>query len=379
MLEDLIGDLCEQPDEVVDGWCWSPQRPEERLVVDLLVDDEVVSSMVAAMFRRDLVQRGYGDGRHGFAMRLPPNLPALRREALITARERRSGRIFGRLLRAGPRLAPDEDARIAHLERLADETRAGLAALRGGGDGAARSLRAASAALAGRLAGGKARLTTGRAPALPWLSRPRLTVAFRADSSAAACRCIDSLAAGMELVGAELLAVDPARDADVALLPACRRGLRLARAPGAGNVAAVNAALAVARGEALLWLAETAEPPSLAALLAFARHLAARPGALWLGGAAEATFDATLELPARLGLGLAVGRATADTVGGLDHCWGDHLPLACADLANKACLFGIPVHRVAEPAAAPGCPARADVPAPDSAMAAFRGRWGVPC
>ena len=60
---DLRGDLKERIDGGFEGWCWAPGRPDERLLIDLLVNDTVAASIVAAAFRRDLLTRGIGDGR----------------------------------------------------------------------------------------------------------------------------------------------------------------------------------------------------------------------------------------------------------------------------------------------------------------------------
>ena len=67
----ISGDLQLQPDGSVEGWVWSRDLPEQRLVAEILVEDVRVGAIRSAMFRRDLVAQGIGDGNHGFRLRLP--------------------------------------------------------------------------------------------------------------------------------------------------------------------------------------------------------------------------------------------------------------------------------------------------------------------
>jgi hypothetical protein len=53
------------------GWAWDPRRPNEPIKVDIYDGNKFVVTLVADKFRQDLVDAGYGDGKHGFAM-VPP-------------------------------------------------------------------------------------------------------------------------------------------------------------------------------------------------------------------------------------------------------------------------------------------------------------------
>ena len=55
----------------VSGWTWDPTTPDDRIELEILVDDEVVGETVAAGFRADLQAAGIGDGAHGFFVRPP--------------------------------------------------------------------------------------------------------------------------------------------------------------------------------------------------------------------------------------------------------------------------------------------------------------------
>ncbi|MBN9509694.1 MAG: hypothetical protein J0I21_11345 [Alphaproteobacteria bacterium] len=331
----LQGDLYQRADGAFDGWCFAPDRPDERLVVEVLVNDTVAVSMVAAMFRRDLLLRGCGDGYHGFLVRLPPNFPPAASECVITARERRSRRVFGRLLRPGP---PPGTARLA---RLADEAAALVAALERlpARRGTAAPLRTALGALAEELGASR------RVLWLPPVAAPRLTLALPVEDTATALWQIRALAPAAAEIGLEIVAVD--RSGAAAALPALVRNLLYRRAPG--DPAAVLEIAAEAGRGAWLALADAAEP-SAAALLALANALPAAGRGVFINAAllppaAGGDDAATLRLPAPLGFGLACDRGF----------WRDAGPLeggaarAGAALALRAHLLGAPLWRVLEP------------------------------
>ncbi len=384
----LLGDLRERPDGSFDGWCWVPGRPQERLIVDLLVNDTLAISMVAAIFRRDLQTRGYGDGRHGFVLRLPANTEGLDSEALITARERRSGHIFGRVLRAAPAVSAPGGPALDRVERQVDALWQDLDSARPPPEAERPSqrLRSAFGTLAGRL-----RAQAGRAPwpdgppiVLPAPVSPALTVAFVARAAEAAFARIAALAPGLALARAELLVIDPGIDPEVALLSSRVRNLRMLRdGAAAGVIAACNLALAHGAGERRLWLGDTVATPSAAALLALARALAKAPPALWLGPEAAISFadvDAPLppavSLPARFGMALCVDRAVFAELGPLDPGFGAAHGLAYADLALRARLLGVDLRAVMEPEPPTGA-AVEFAPASTAAWALFRSRWGA--
>ena len=396
----LLGDLRERPDGGFDGWCWAPDRPDERLIVDLLVNDTVATSMVAAIFRRDLLILGYGDGRHGFAMRLPANLPDAAGEILITARERRSGHVFARALREAPGFPAPGSAKLDRVEQAVEDLWQHLARARHLVDPPAPRLHDAFAALADRLharTGAAAErpsywagsgVPVGPPPRLPALSDPDMTVAFVARDGRAALRRIDALAPALALARAELLVVDAARDTLAAQLPAQVRNLRYLRDAGAASTSvAFNIAAQHARGGQLVLLGDAPEEPSAAALLALARVTGRAASGLWLGMpgmAAVAEQDAppavAARLPAPLGLLLCLNRAAWQALGPLDPAMEDGAGLEFADLAFKARMLGMPVHGVAEPAAGCSAPVAvqgAGMAAVRAARAGFRQRWGA--
>ena len=387
----LLGDLRERPDGSFDGWCWAPDRPEERLVVDLLVNDTLAISMVAAIFRRDLQLGGHGDGRHGFVLRLPPGTPELDGEALITARERRTGLVFGRVLREATGAAnpggPALDGAALALEDAWAALAAGRSALPR--HAPAQRLRGAFAALAQRLRARTPGLTVSAAPPLnlPLIQTPCLTIGLLVRDASAELARIAALAPALALVRAEVLAIDPGNDPAAALRPAQVRNLRSVRDRRAtGNAAACNLALAEARGARLLWLGSSSRLPSAAALLALADAMSGAAPALWLpsgatlalpGGALAggALAHHAIHLPAALGVMLCMDRALCGLLGPLDADLDDGAGLDCADLACKARLLGVAVHEISEPGAPLATALRPS--AGVAAQALFRSRWGM--
>jgi len=59
---------------VVYGWAWNPQRPEERVQVEILHGDNLLATVSADQFRADLLDLEVGDGQHAFEFHLPEEL-----------------------------------------------------------------------------------------------------------------------------------------------------------------------------------------------------------------------------------------------------------------------------------------------------------------
>jgi hypothetical protein len=143
----IQGDFARAEDGSIDGWCWSPDRPDERLIVEVLADGSVLAAVAANTFRRDLARQGKGDGRHGFAIAASElKLPA--GSSLLSLRERETRRIFGQR-----RLGPVETQPNSRLDRLAREIRGLRSRVEAipEGDATARTVRRGFRAVASRL------------------------------------------------------------------------------------------------------------------------------------------------------------------------------------------------------------------------------------
>lgn len=56
------------------GWAFAPAHPDQRLAIDILLDDEIVAHGYANQYREDLQQAGLGDGHCLFELQLSHEL-----------------------------------------------------------------------------------------------------------------------------------------------------------------------------------------------------------------------------------------------------------------------------------------------------------------
>ncbi|MEO5377116.1 MAG: glycosyltransferase family 2 protein [Magnetococcus sp. DMHC-6] len=78
--------------EIISGWV-AIQDSDERLEIELLIDDIAVTSTKADLYRQDLQEAGIGDGKHGFQM-LFPQILLDGQEHHLVVREISSGHCF---------------------------------------------------------------------------------------------------------------------------------------------------------------------------------------------------------------------------------------------------------------------------------------------
>ena len=71
--------------EQIAGWVWNPDRPNDAVTVEVEADGVVVGTVIAGIYRKDLVDAGKGNGRHGFILQTPDILKDGRRHT-VTAR-----------------------------------------------------------------------------------------------------------------------------------------------------------------------------------------------------------------------------------------------------------------------------------------------------
>ncbi len=60
--------------EEISGWVWRKHEPDAEVNVDLSDGKNYLMTVAANQFRQDLVDAGYGNGRHGFRIATPPQL-----------------------------------------------------------------------------------------------------------------------------------------------------------------------------------------------------------------------------------------------------------------------------------------------------------------
>ena len=56
---------------LVSGWARNVSQPNERLDIDILVDDQPFTTIRADQLRQDLIDAGKGDGRCAFIFQIP--------------------------------------------------------------------------------------------------------------------------------------------------------------------------------------------------------------------------------------------------------------------------------------------------------------------
>jgi hypothetical protein len=58
----------------IQGWAYDPDQPDQPIAITIFDNGAPLISFVANVDRPDLAESGLGDGRHGFAIRTPPQL-----------------------------------------------------------------------------------------------------------------------------------------------------------------------------------------------------------------------------------------------------------------------------------------------------------------
>jgi hypothetical protein len=53
------------------GWAFDPHHPDTPVAIDVMVENNLFTQVIADQRREDLAEAGYGNGNHGFDIRLP--------------------------------------------------------------------------------------------------------------------------------------------------------------------------------------------------------------------------------------------------------------------------------------------------------------------
>ena len=56
------------------GWAWDKNRPDAPVSVDIYDGNTLLTTVTADQFRKDLVDAGIGNGKHGFVLETPAAL-----------------------------------------------------------------------------------------------------------------------------------------------------------------------------------------------------------------------------------------------------------------------------------------------------------------
>jgi hypothetical protein len=168
------------------GWAWYPDRPEERLTVEIRLGDEVMLSSTADFARSDLPQAGIGDGNHAFEIQLTPECVARRNEMTVIARAADGSKMkLPFRVRRTPEITAAATQRnieqlAASQKELREEMRAALAQVaRGASTGRGAETAATAAA---QVAAAQARLEEKLATLDLWLTRLDLRLSELAEA-----------------------------------------------------------------------------------------------------------------------------------------------------------------------------------------------------
>jgi hypothetical protein len=239
----IDGDAQLAADGVLQGWCWKPDRPSERLVVEVLINERIVAGFVASRFREDLPGRNIGDGYYGFITTIAKSLLDAGDDYVISARERSSAYCFWRQVRGEAGLPNDFSGRLAAARqrffRVAQSSH--LRAL--GGPSLTPRLSTELGAL-GRHLKTAAKLDDTRHPApiarartallrqtaprkLEIFRNPAFAVIIIADStSSEVLSAISAIVPALNSLEASLLLIDRGSNSEVALAPSLFGNLR---------------------------------------------------------------------------------------------------------------------------------------------------------
>jgi len=334
-----------------EGWCWYPDKPLERAVVELFVGDRSIRAVRAARLRTDIRDLGMHDGYCGFQLPFPPK-EHLSGHSCVEIRERRFGRVIGRVVSGEDGRRREKELRLGSAADVLQAAEGKLKLLSARLRQRAAPLEELGAILShkshhpgrtpdlpqlGAWAVGRERITAVPAADLGCCEQPRVTLVVCASHGGVAR---DVVALGAELraaatvmrhAKAEFLLVDDGAAPLAGLLPGRLRNLRMVRSIADAPLgAALNAAALASRGS---WLAF------------------ARPSAIGIAQlsdvvmeAVEGTFhvEAAIASPGSSShyhrLRALVTREAFTEMGGFDPRLDD--PELWADLTERATLIG---------------------------------------
>eukprot|EP01037_Dinobryon_pediforme_P010809 gene10809-10888_t len=105
----------------ISGWGYDPTTPNDPLWLEVVVDDEPPVAFLANLARPDLLEAGYGDGRHGFRLRFPIKLDPLHAHRIVVRRREDSLALTNSPILLARAPMASQDARTAFEAAIAAE------------------------------------------------------------------------------------------------------------------------------------------------------------------------------------------------------------------------------------------------------------------
>ena len=366
--------------EMAFGWCWSPDRKNERLRVNLLIDGVRRGTVTAARLRLDLVRHDVCDGYHGFSIPLPSPMPNF---ATVEIQEHVTGIVFGRVLSDATQDIATWHTKVGGMSRELDGLHRQIGALAYSvKNDALRTAFSATGYWLTDQSGLRSDPTSRKRASLclPFVQQPRIS--FILDTGGGEDPVLDSLPALAPLLThyvAEVVVSDRGTGMASAAL-ASIQGLSYCLATQALAAARSNQAASAARGGILMFLrAEAVSLLGLAKLL----DRTVPPQNVIIGGAVElaarraglgAVFAPATVAPYGCGATLIVCRDLFKGLGALDPALEDGVALPMLDFALRARQAGHDVTWLRDSTEPPYHPS-ADVVA---ARQKFLARWSRP-
>jgi hypothetical protein len=263
----LDGDGQLGADGVLQGWCWNAKKPADRQIVEILINERIVASIVASRFREDLRQRYIGDGYYGFVATITKSLAEAGNNFAITARERTSGCCFWRQIRGQTALPTDFADRLMNVQNrfslVAWSREVAMLDAESTASNIPKALCELGATLQRREAQHLPPIARARAALLqrtvtaiaPIIRHPRVAIIFISDSiSHDAISALSAVISALNSMDASLLLIDRGSNAEVSLCPSLFRNLRYIFNAQRGLRALLADALQYSHGDYLVFL-----------------------------------------------------------------------------------------------------------------------------
>ncbi len=105
----------------ISGWGFDPRTPDTALWLEVVVDDGPPAAFLANLFRPDLSEAGYGDGRFGFRLRFPTPLDPMQPHSISVRRRDDATLLMNAPVRLARAPRASEEARAAFEQAISSE------------------------------------------------------------------------------------------------------------------------------------------------------------------------------------------------------------------------------------------------------------------